>query len=128
MDGDIGSVVRNTALAPVFTSCGLKNTSTGLCEASVANKLAVASYLGQIFAVLANPSAVPKADAGVRLDHLYIYVDEILKWICTVFDLQLSLLWLRHEQVINAHSSGGCFYDASGRLLLLSGNHLLNQF
>jgi hypothetical protein len=71
LNKDVGSVVRNNALAPILTQAGLQNTATGTWEsASLALDIALGA-MSSLFEALAGLDD----ETSAHLDHLWIYMD-----------------------------------------------------
>lgn len=76
LDGDTGSVVRNT-VAPMLSACGVGNGGTGEWRGNHVHPAAAAVQLGNVVDVFLNPHQVPNADIDVDLDHLWIYIKRV---------------------------------------------------
>lgn len=87
LNDDKKSTVRNVALAPLLTACGLTQRlgvshtgkprrKTGVWESPAANETQVAQQLAQVLRVLAHPSNVNGANQHIALDHIWIYIDQ----------------------------------------------------
>jgi hypothetical protein len=71
LNGDVGSVVRNTALAPILTQAGLQNTATGTWESANCDLDTAVSGMSNLFGELEGLDDA----ASAHLDHIWIYID-----------------------------------------------------
>lgn len=76
LDYDIGSKVRN-AIAPVLESAGITRTATGTWESTHATPSEAAAQVSSMLGIMANPQQVTGVEHYTRMDHVWIYMDEI---------------------------------------------------